>query len=490
MPRILGMHVLSGKWVFKVKADADGKAVRFKCRWVAGGHRQVHGVDFEETFAPVARMTTLRCLLAASAHRSWDVQQLDISTAFLHGTVENEVYVEQPHGFVEGTNLVCKLVKALYGLKQAPRAWYAKLKEALLLLGFRASQAYTSFWILCDRDGNPVAYMTSVVDDMAIAAPTRALTSRIAADILRRFKGTLGGRLNHYSGFKATWLQRSVVLTQEAHVKAMLHSFEPLQQDWSPRQLPMAAGTRLTADGVQGQAKSPLLNVIKYPYRALIGGMNYVACLTRPDIAYTVNQLARYSNAPTIAHWIVAIDCLRYLKSTTTWGIELGHMDQPAFAYVDSSHGTGTADYLPVAGHAVYVHGGVVSHASHTVKLACTSSNESELRGMSDYTKEVLFVSKVLKELRVPHVQFAIYGDNKGAVDAVNADGDTSHTRHLGIHLANMRGYRVEGAVSYKQVASEDNPADIFTKALPKGAFVNCRERLGMVNVAMSKYPE
>ena len=231
---------------------------------------------------------------------------------------------------------------------------------------------------------------------------------------------------------------------------------------------------------------SPLLNVVKYPYMALIGGMNYVACLSRPDISYAVNQLARYSNAPTVAHWTVAIGCLRYLSGTAMHGIRLGHRDLSAVAYVDASHGSGTPDYMHVAGHAVYVYGGVVSHASHTVKLACTSSTESELRGMSDCTKEVLFIVKLLKELRVPHVQFPIHGDNKGAVDVVNADGDTSHTRHVGIHLANMRGHRVEGTVSYMQVAAADNPAYIFTKALPRPAFANCRERLGMEDI--SKY--
>jgi hypothetical protein len=429
----------------------------------------------------------MRTFLAVVAHRGWDIQQLDISTAFLHGLVDTDVYVEQPHGFVEGTNLVCKLVKSLYGLKQAPRAWYMALKRALQKIGFVPSAADTSFWV--KRGPNSaIAYLTSVVDDMAIAAPNAADTARIAAQILSKFKGTLGGRLHHYSGFKATWLprQHAVVLTQESHVKDTLHKFSLLHDDWSPHQLPMAAGMRLTADGIDGQDKSPLLNVTKYPYRALVGGMNYVACLTRPDIAYTVNQLARFSNAPTVAHWNVGINCLRYLGATATWGIMLRHSNVPVKAFVDSSHGTGTPDRRPVAGHAVLVYGGVVSHTSHTLKLRCTSSTESELRGMSDCTKDVMTAAKVLDELHVPHVQFPICGDNKGAIDAVHSDGDTDHTRHLEIHLGFMKDYRVDGAVSYHCIKSEDNPADIFTKALPKPAFVRCRERLGMVQLPKS----
>jgi Reverse transcriptase (RNA-dependent DNA polymerase)/GAG-pre-integrase domain/gag-polypeptide of LTR copia-type len=476
------MKVLQGKWLFVIKSNEDGVGCRFKCRWVAGGHRQVEGIDFNETFAPVARLSTFRVVVAVAAYRGWSVHQLDISTAFLHGDIDMEVYVEQPHGFVEGTNLVCRLNRSLYGLRQAPRTWNIKLNSILLRVGFAPTESDLSLFVKKLR-GTPVAYITTVVDDMTVCAATTAECKNIVQQILHIVKGTTDGVLHHYNGMKLSWLPRehAVVISQPAHIKNMLHRFQPLHHDWTPRLLPMPAGVRLTPEGIDNADPSPVLNVIKYPYRALIGGLNYVACISRPDIAYTVNQLARYSNAPTVAHWEIAIGCLRYLAGTVTLGIKLGHGDTPAQAWVDSSHGTGTPDHKPVSGYAVMVYGGCVSHHSHTIKLRCTSSTESELRGMSDCTKEVQYIKKVLRDLCVPTVQFPILGDNKGAIDACHADGDTSNTRHLDIHLGSMRDLRVQGHVDYIPIRGVDNPADIFTKALPKPAFLLCRDRLGLV---------
>jgi hypothetical protein len=134
-----GMKVIPCKWVFKIKRDADGNVSRYKCRLVAGGHRQKFGVDYDETFAPVSKATTLRVLLSVAAFRKWKVHQLDIKTAFLHGDIDAEVFMAQPEGYEEGFNLVCRLLKCLYGLKQAPRAWYQKLTSMLTEMGFSAS---------------------------------------------------------------------------------------------------------------------------------------------------------------------------------------------------------------------------------------------------------------------------------------------------------------------------------------------------------------
>ena len=125
------MKVIPSKWIFKLKRDAEGRIVRYKCQLVAGGHRQVFGIDYDETFAPVSKATSLRVFLSFAAHNKWQVSQFDIKTAFLHGDLDLDVYMLQPEGFEEGTGLVCKLEKSLYGLKQAPRAWFEKLTAFL-----------------------------------------------------------------------------------------------------------------------------------------------------------------------------------------------------------------------------------------------------------------------------------------------------------------------------------------------------------------------
>ena len=481
-----GMKVIPSKWVFTVKKDADGVPVRFKARLVAGGHRQQEGLDYHETFAPVSRQSTQRVLMSVAAHRGWEVLQLDISTAFLNGDIDTLVYMNQPPGFAEGENLVCKLNQSLYGLKQAPRCWYEKLKEALTELGFSPVSADSSFWV---SDANPaIVYLTSVVDDMLVTSPDAATSRSVVDAILARFAGTSGGVAHHYNGVKITWLpqQRAVLLTQQKHVEEMLHQFEPLHDDWAPRKLPVPEGLRLHPEGATLHKhlpdKSPLLDVRRYPYRALIGGLNYIACSTRPDIAYIVNQLARFSNAPTIVHWDVAINVLRYLSGTRTWGILLGHAASPAVAaYVDASHGTGTPDGKPVTGYVIQVHGGSVSWASHTQSLVCTSSTESEYRAMSECAKEVLWLSKILTRFDVPHRPFPIMGDNKGAMDAVANYTHTKHTKHIELHLDFMKERRELGELAFHHIPGAQNRADVLTKALGSKMFDKYCLELGVV---------
>ena len=171
----------------------------------------------------------------------------------------------------------------------------------------------------------------------------------------------------------------------------MVTKFKPLVQSWKARPFfAVPKGLLLTAKGIHGARESPLLDVTKYPYRSLVGCLNYIARASRPDIAYIVTQLARWSHAPTVAHWEIAIRVLEYLDSTKYEGIRLGGSPVNAQAYVDSSHGTGTADGWPVRGHVLFVKGGPVSWASKTIKLTTTSSTESEYRAMSECAKEAL----------------------------------------------------------------------------------------------------
>jgi hypothetical protein len=332
--------------------------------------------NYDETYAPVSKHATLRTFLAVAARRGWKVHQLDVKTAFLHGDVDVNVYMQQPPGFEEGSNLVCLLKKCLYGLKQAPLAWYRKLTSLLRELGFLPVSADLSFWYC--RNVGCIVYLTSVVDDMLIASCNAALTLSIVKKILHVFPGTYKGVADHFVGMKLTWLpdEHAVILNQPAHVDQLLQRFKPANETWYPRSLPMLGDLKLCAAGTNLDKTGVPLDTTRYHYRGLIGGLNYLACCTRPDIAYTVGQLAKFANSPTNIHWDVAIDCLKYLMGTKHLGIKLGHVDActhpsteesfPSVTYVDSSYAPGIDDTKSVTGYALFVHGGPVMWASRT----------------------------------------------------------------------------------------------------------------------------
>jgi len=222
------------------------------------------------------------------------------------------------------------------------------------------------------------------------------------------------------------------------------------------------------------------LDITLYPYRTLIGAMNYLACCTRPDIAYTVNQLARVNNAPTVAHWKAALHCLGYLYSTKHLGIVLGHDRNPAIAYVDSSHGTGTLDLKPVAGHIILVHGGPVTWTSKTQHLTSTSSTESEYRALSNSVKDVLWIQQILKCFDVVLRPFPMKSDNMGAINATKNHTTTQHTKHIELHVHFLRERVQRSEVDITHIPGTDNPADLLTKPLPRSKLEEFRQRMGV----------
>ena len=493
------MKVIPCHWVFVVKTDADGKPVRFKARLVAGGNFQVEGIDFDETYAPVSRLATMRTLLAISARRGWKVHQIDVKTAFLHGDADTDVYMHQPTGFVDGTNMVCHLHKCLYGLKQAPRAWYTKLSELLRSLGFDAVMADTSFWVR--NESGPdcvVVYLTTVVDDMLIVSRDESVTLEVVKQILTVFPGTHSGIASHYNGMRITWLpdERAVILSQTAHIEKMVAKFKHLVPDWGPRTLPMKDGLRLHKGGTSQVLESEPLDVQLYPFRSVAGFVSYVTNTTRPDGAFASNQLSKFSNDPRVAHWCVAVDFMRYLYATKDWGIMLGQGGNPggeamsmivqradeAKAFVDANHATGIDDKRSVSGYVLQVYGGPVSWASRTQQVTSTSSTESEYRALSDASKEVMWLTKILSYFDIRPRPFYIFGDSQGAIQALKNYSYTKHTKHIEIHHDFLRERYASGDMDFIHIPGANNPADIFTKALGKSKFIQFRGGLGMVD--------
>jgi hypothetical protein len=312
------------------------------------------------------------------------------------------------------------------------------------------------------------------------------------------------GIAKQFNGLLIHWLQdvQGVLLNQPVHVEKLVTTFGGVVDLTKPRKLPILAELKLCRTGTNKVPISPPLDVVKFHYRALLGGLNYLSCCTRPDITYVVNQLSRYSHAPTQAHWDVAVDCLRYVVHTKHWGIVLGtgnHMSklvfsahhpdshkkapkQDAVAYADANHGTGIDDKKSVSGMVQHVLGGPVSWNSKVQPTASTSTCESELRALSDASRESLWIAKLLKLFDLKDRPFLIKGDNNGAIQSIKKYSATKYTKHIEIHHEFMKDRYSAGDLDFEYIPGDQNPADIFTKALGWSKFQKFREALGMAS--------
>jgi hypothetical protein len=462
-----GMKVIPSKWVFKIKEDAQGNPVRFKCRLVAGGHRQVHGIDFDEVFAPVSKHTTMRCFLSIASHNAWKVFQMDIKTAFLHGEIDVEVFMKQPSGYEVGDK-VCKLTKCLYGLKQAPRAWHAKLTNHLREIGFSPSMADPSFWV--KREGNPV-YLIMVVDDILITSSDEANTRKSIDRILGKFPGNVGDA-NYYIGIKLTWGEKCVTLTQETKIRELVAKYG--QENATPLSLPMAPGVKLVKEGdvLNGESHAR--------YQSLVGALLYLSITTRPDISQTVSKLAKYMAYPTQEHWKHAIYLLRYLHGTASLGLRLGH-GETLEAYCDSDYASDLDKRRSTTGYCYILYGGAISWQSKHQRTIALSTTEAEYQSASGAAKEGLWLRYLLPEYGIECTPLIIKSDSQGAIASLKNPMFSQRTKHIDVIHHFVREKVADGILNFEFCPGAENVADVLTKPLPGPKFRFCCMGLGLI---------
>lgn len=325
-----GQRAIGLKWVFKIKRDEHGEIVKHKARLVAKGYVQSHGIDYEEVFAPVARMESVRVVLVVAAHRGWPVHHMDVKTAFLNGDLVEEVYVEQPPGFAvagqEGK--VIKLHKALYGLKQAPRAWNAKLDASLKLLGFTRSECEHGLYTRGAATSRLVVGI--YVDDLIIAGESSEQITVFKTE-MKLFRMSDLGLLSFYLGIEVKQGQKGIVLSQAAYVRKLLEKAG--MSSCNSTATPMEARLKLSK-------RSGAKSVAVTSSRSLIGSLRYLVH-TRPELAFAVGYLSRFMKAPTEEHMVAVKHLLRYLAGTTNYGLvytrSKGELD--LVGYCDSDMG-------------------------------------------------------------------------------------------------------------------------------------------------------
>ena len=375
------------------KRDSNGNIERFKARLVVKGFRQREGIDYDEVFAPVSKYSTLRTVLATAACQDLDLHQLDIKTAFLNGTIEEEVYVEPPTGYTLGKpTLFCKLNKALYGLKQAPRAWYITLKTELAKLHFTESKADAGLFI--STDPSKPALLLTYVDDILIVTPKTTSTAALKQKLMAAFEARDLGRATFFLGMDLIQdpTAKTIKLAQSRSIKDLLTKYG--MDDAKTASTPCSTSIKLTKAGKP-------LDTQTHPYSALVGSLMYLSICTRPDIAQAVGALARYMAHPTIDHWTAAKIVLRYLAGTPNVGITFGAGTPGLLTFCDADYAGDIDTRRSTSGYVFILNGGAISWASRLQPNVAASTTESEY--IAAAIKEGLWLRKLFQDLGLNH---------------------------------------------------------------------------------------
>jgi hypothetical protein len=324
LPR--GKKLIDCKWVYKIKYHSDGSIERYKARLVILGNKQVEVLNYNETFAPVAKMVTVRTILAVAAARNWELHQMDVHNAFLHGDLEEEIYMKLPPGFhSSASNQVCRLRKSLYGLKQAPRCWFAKLAAALKNYGFKQSGSdYSLFTLHKDHvQLNVLVY----VDDLIVSGNDISAIQSFKSYLSTCFYMKDLGLLRYFLGIEVARNSTGIFLCQRKYALDIISEVGLLGA--KPAEIPLDQNHRPSlVDG-------PLLSEPE-KYRRLVGRLIYLY-VTRPELSYCVHMLAQFMQQPRLPHWDATLRVVKYLKGNPCQGIFLrADWDLQLYAWCDS----------------------------------------------------------------------------------------------------------------------------------------------------------
>ncbi|KAK8945216.1 hypothetical protein KSP39_PZI007881 [Platanthera zijinensis] len=472
-----GQKSIGLKWVFKTKRDPEGNIVKHKARLVAKGYVQRHGVDFDEVFAPVARLETVRLLIALAAEEGWDIHHMDVKSAFLNGDLVEEVYVSQPPGFVivGEEHKVLKLKKALYGLRQAPRAWNFKLDQSLSSLGFERSPIEHAVYKRVV--GDSILLVGVYVDDLIITGSSGVEINKFKAQMKELFCMSDLGLLTYYLGIEVSQTPQVITLCQSSYTLKILEKFG--MGDCNSSQVPMEPRLKLSKTG-----DYPLVDPTEY--RSAIGCLRYLVN-TRPDIAYAVGIASRFMEKPNTQHFAVVKQILRYLKGTIGFGLSYERNlrgGTKLVGYCDSDHGGSIDDRKSTTGVAYFLGPNIISWMSQKQRVVALSSCEAEYISASIAAQQGVWLLNLLDDIRKRiRCKATLFVDNKSAIALTKNPVYHDRSKHIDTRYHYIRDCVERGMIEVEYVHTNDQLADIFTKALARIKFVEMRGRLRVRDV-------
>ena len=465
-----GQKPLPTRFVFQQKYDSDGNVVRHKARLVVQGHLQ-GSVEF--TYAPVVDFTTVRMCLALAVQKRYVIHQMDVRTAFLHGQIDQEIYVKPPKGLQCMNEPVMRLQKGLYGLKQSPRLWNQRWCEVMNCMNFRTLISDPCVFVR----GN--LWLLLYVDDILIIGPELPAIDQVKHELASYLDVKDMGQLRSFLGIRFTLTDNGAWLDQSGYVMHILKRFG--MENSRPVCTPMAETQSVSrSEGNNNRIVSQM------KFQEIIGCLLFLATRTRPDISIAVGILCRYSSTPLHEHWIQIKRILRYLRGTVQYGLWFDGQEGEMEAYCDSDWAGSRVDRKSTSG--ILLRLGNSTVAWRTLKQNCValSTTEAEYISMGEATKELVWFRKLMEELGCKVVNpTVLHVDNQGAL--IWGSEGVRHAKHVAIRVNFVKQEVDNKSILLAYCPSNSMPADILTKPLSRVVFQIHRESIGVQNMGTAR---
>ena len=475
-------NLVGCKWVFKVKCNANGNIDRYKARLVAQGYSQRHGVDYDEVFAPVARYTTIRTLLAIANQYNLEIHQMDVKSAFLHGSLDNEIFMKQPEGYVDKNypDKVCKLKRSLYGLKQSARCWNSCIDDFLKSCGYSQSKADPCVYYKSEmRDGKQSLIITAVyVDDIILLSDDIEFLMQEKQKLCNNFQMDDRGELNYLLGMVITRDRTKRVLTidQNLYLRNVLQRFG--MEDCKPVATPLDSGAKFSVLA-EGEKSVDITE-----YQSAIGSLTYASIATRPDLAAAVGILSRFMSNPSQEHWSGVKRIFRYIKGTLNHRLKYVGVDEEDFklsGYSDADWGGDVDSRKSTSGYIYKLGNSTISWKSKRQPVVALSSTEAEYVALCLAAQEAVWLRFLLNDVKIKQNNpTIIFEDNQGAICLSKNPGDHPRTKHIDVKFHYIRQTIENKHIDITYCETNKMIADIFTKGLPKQKFEFFRNMMGV----------
>lgn len=470
--------------ILRIKRDENGKPTKFKARLVVGGHKQIKGIDYSNTYAPVASFALVRLVLLLVLHFGWHCRHVDVTTAFLNGDLEHHIFVQGPKlppGLLkeEKRNKLYYLIRALYGLHQAPRQWFLLLVDVLCnKMGYKQLYSEGGVFVkeIITNGQKGLGLVVVYVDDMIFAASTEECTKSEVNTFLNHFEGTDEGQLSWYLGVSIEVTPAYARMSQNTYVEAVVKEYN-LENSRCP-ETPMMGNF---FDEMEEHKNDPIIDDARY--RHLIGCLLFISIKTRPDISLAVAILALYVSKPTTFLFKQAKRVLMYLYGTKEYGLTY-YRNQSITAknlqvFVDADFAGSKPDRKSRSGYCA-TFGGVFDYFSRKQSTVSLSTTESEYIALSEGSKEASWLKILFAELQIGSEQIKVFNDNQAALQWSKSEKSMKRAKHLDVRFHYVRECVTQKKIELEYCPSDSNWADGFTKPLERIKFLKFRESIGV----------